>query len=59
MTRHPAYVLFMVLLVQPLNGVIIQRGQILLGLTLIACQLPWALSLAIRQVDIDIRHRTA
>ncbi len=37
------YILFVILIVMPINGALIQRGQWYLGLPLIICQIPWVL----------------
>lgn len=40
-TNSPAYILFVVLIIQPMNGFIIARGDVLLGIVLIALQAIW------------------
>jgi hypothetical protein len=45
---HPAYVLSVILVIQPMNGVLIAHGQVALGLVLIACQIPWAIRIAFK-----------
>jgi hypothetical protein len=43
---HPAYILAVLLVIQPINGVLIGRGQVVLGIALIAMQVPWAIRIA-------------
>jgi len=44
--RHPAYVLTVILVVMPMIGAIMERGQVWLGIALIAMQAPWAMQRA-------------
>ena len=45
---HPAYILAVLLVVQPINGVLIERGQLVLGLAMIATQVPLAIRIAFK-----------
>ena len=46
---HPAYILAVFLVIQPINGVLIGRGQLVPGLALIAMQVPWAIRIAFKR----------
>lgn len=43
MVTHPAYVLAVILVVMPMVGAIIERGEVWLGVMLITMQAPWAI----------------
>lgn len=45
--HHPAYILLVVLVIQPINGSLIERGDYVVGIALIAMQVLWAISLCI------------
>ena len=51
--RHPAYVLTVIFVVMPMNGAIMARGQVWLGLVLMAMQLPWAIQRVCELCDKD------
>lgn len=51
--RHPAYVLMIIFVVMPINGVIMGSGQVWLGLILMAMQLPWAIQRVCELCDKD------
>ena len=51
--RHPAYVLTVIFVVMPINGAIMERGQVWLGLVLVAMQLPWAIQRVCELCDKD------
>ena len=50
---HPAYILAVFLVIQPINGVLIGRGQLVLGLALIAMQVPWAIRIAFKRHNAE------
>jgi hypothetical protein len=41
--RHPAYVFFVMFLILPINGALIERGEHALGIVLASLQIPWFL----------------
>ena len=45
---HPAYILAVLLVIQPINGALIGSGQVVLGMVLIAIQVPWAIYIAFK-----------
>ena len=53
MVRHPAYVLTVIFVVMPMSGAIMERGQVWLGLVLMAMQLPWAIQRVCELCDKD------
>lgn len=62
MVRHPVYVICVILVVMPMIGSIMERGQVWLGLALLAMQTPWAMCRAydiMPNADVsDPRHAT-
>lgn len=46
LVRHPAYVLTVIFVAMPINGAIMESGQVWLGLVLITMHLPWAIQRA-------------
>lgn len=54
---HPAYILAVLLVVQPINGALLQRGQVALGLALIAMHIPWAVRIAFRMHNAEAHGR--
>lgn len=53
LVRHPAYVLTVIFVVMPIIGSFMERGQVLLGLVLMAMQLPWAIQRVCELCDKD------
>ena len=54
---HPAYVLSIILAIQPINGVIVARGPVWLGIALIAMQVPWAIRVAFAMHNAEAHGR--
>jgi len=48
LVMHPAYILVVLLVIQPINGALIGRGEVAIGLVFIAMQVPWAIRIAFK-----------
>ena len=48
LVMHPAYILLVLLVVQPINGMLIERGHVAMGVVLIALQVPLAMRIAFK-----------
>lgn len=52
--RHPAYILTVIFVAMPISGIIMGRGQMLLGLALISMHLPLTVYLVCKLRDNDV-----
>lgn len=51
--KHPIYILIIVFILLSINGAMLERGQYLLGGSLMALQLPWFIINVINRLPND------